>query len=155
MEENLKEIIFGLRDELKIFYLLTDEELEKVVPYMELLHCSSGTILFKEGDPGDFIGFVISGRLEVKKQTEFKGKQIVLALLSKGSFVGELSIMDDQPRSAMVQAFEDSELFMLRRESLDSLVHDHPFIGVKVLKGIGRIISIRLRKAVERLTVIF
>lgn len=155
MENNLKELIYELKDELKIFHLLNKEELEQIVPYFEIVHYPAGTTLFNEGDPGDFIGFIVSGRLEVKKQTEFKGRQIVLALLSRGSFVGELSMVDEQPRSATVVASEDSELVILRREVLDSLMQTYPYIGIKILKGLNRFLAIRLRKAVDRLTVIF
>jgi CRP-like cAMP-binding protein len=155
MENNLKELIYELKDELKIFHLLNKEELEQIVPYFEIVHYPAGTTLFNEGDSGDFIGFIVSGRLEVKKQTEFKGRQIVLALLSRGSFVGELSMVDEQPRSATVVASEDSELVILRREALDSLMQTYPYIGIKILKGLNRFLAIRLRKAVDRLTVIF
>jgi len=155
MKNDLKKIIFELKDEVKIFHLLNDEELEQILHYFEMVNYPAGTTVFSEGDPGDFIGFIVSGRLEVKKQTEFKGRQIVLALLSKGSFVGELSLVDEHPRSATVIAPEDSELIILRREALDSLLQSHPYTGIKILKGLNKILAIRLRKAVDRLSVIF
>jgi CRP-like cAMP-binding protein len=155
LENNLKKLCYELKDELKIFHLLNKEELEQIVSYFEIVHYSAGTTVFTEGDPGDFIGFIVSGKLEVKKQTEFKGKQIVLALLSKGSFVGELSLVDEYPRSASVVAPEDTDLVILRRGALDTLMQKFPYTGIKILKGLNRILAIRLRKAVERLAVIF
>ncbi len=155
MDNNLKDMIYKFRDELIIFHLLTEEELGQILPYLGVIYYPAGTVIFKEGDPGDFMGFVGSGKLEVKKHTEFKGKQIILALLSKGSFVGELSLIDEQPRSATVVALEDSELVVLKREALDSLMQTHPYIGIKILKGISRILAIRLRKAGERLSIVF
>jgi CRP-like cAMP-binding protein len=152
---DIKKIILELRDELKIFSLLKEEDLEQIVPFFETISCPADTTLFKEGDPGEYIGFITSGKLEVKKQTEFKGRQIVLALLTRGSFVGELSMVDDQPRSASVVAQEDSELVVLRRKAIDALLEKYPFIGIKILKGLNRYLAIRLRKAVDRLTVIF
>jgi len=155
MDNNLKDLIYKFRDELIIFHLLTEEELEQIFPYLEVGYYPAGTVIFKEGDPGDFIGFVGSGKLEVKKHTEFKGKQIILAILSKGSFVGELSLIDEQPRSATVVSLEDSKLIILKSGSLDSLMQKHPYTGIKILKGISRILAIRLRKAGERLSMIF
>lgn len=155
MENNQRDLIYEIKDDLKIFNLLSKDELDKIIPYFEMLDCPAGTILFNEGDPGDFVGFITSGKLEVKKQTEFKGKQIILALLSKGSLVGELSVFDQQPRSATVTAIEDSKLFILRRKAMDSIMQLHPYIGIKILKGLNRILSTRLRKAVDRLAVIF
>ncbi|HDK16986.1 MAG TPA: cyclic nucleotide-binding domain-containing protein, partial [Nitrospirae bacterium] len=120
MDDNLKKAILELKDECKIFCLMDDAEMEQVIPYFEAVNYPAGSVLFNEGDTGSFIGFVRSGKLEVKKETEFKGRQIVLAVLGKGSFVGELSILDEQPRSATVVALEDSKLFLLKRDALDS-----------------------------------
>ena len=155
MGENLKNLIYEIKDELKIFHLLNNEDLDQIIPFFEIVDCLKGSTLFIEGDPGNFVGFITSGKLEVKKQTEFKGRQIILALLSKGSLVGELSMVDQQPRSATVSAVEDSKLVVLKREALDSLMQAYPYIGVKILKGLNEILSTRLRKAVDRLAVIF
>jgi CRP/FNR family cyclic AMP-dependent transcriptional regulator len=153
-KNNLKEILLKYK-EGTILYLLNEDEIEMVASYFELINYPSGSVLFNEDDPGDFIGFVVSGKLEVKKQTEFKGKQIILAMLSKGSFVGELALFDKQTRSATVRALEASTLVILRREALDSLIEQYPYTGIRILKGVIRTLSIRLRKATERLTTIF
>jgi CRP/FNR family cyclic AMP-dependent transcriptional regulator len=151
---SVKEHINTLRDEI-IFYLFDDEDIDKIAPFFELRDHPAGSIIFKEGDPGDFIGFVISGKLEVKKQTEFKGNQLIIALLTKGAMVGELSMFDKRQRSATVEAVEDTSLIIFRSESMDSLMQRHPYTGIKILKGLIKILSLRLRKATERLTNIF
>ncbi len=155
MNDDLRTLIYEIKDDVKIFHLLSDDELDQIVPYFQVLCCPAGTTLFNEGDPGDYVGFITSGKLEIKKQTEFKGRQIILAILSKGSFVGELAMIDHLPRSATVVALENSDLVVLKRGSLDAIMEKHPFIGIKLLKGLNRILSIRLRKAVDRLAVIF
>lgn len=155
MGEELKKFIHGLKDKLQVFRLLTGDELDKVIPYFKLVKYPKGTTLFKEGDLGDYFGIVLSGKLEVKKQTEFKDKTVVLALLGKGSFTGELSMLDGQVRSAAVVALEDSELFILKRDALDEFMEKHPHIGIKILKGIVKTMSIRLRRSVERMAAIF
>jgi CRP/FNR family cyclic AMP-dependent transcriptional regulator len=151
---SVKEHINTLRDEI-IFYLFDDEDIDKIAPFFELRDYPAGSIIFKEGDPGNFIGFVISGKLEVKKQTEFKGNQIIIALLTKGAMVGELSMFDKRQRSATVEAVEDTSLIIFRSESMESLMQQHPYTGIKILKGLINILSLRLRKATERLTNIF
>ncbi len=151
---SIKEHINTLRDEI-IFYMFDDEDIDKIAPFFELRDHPAGSIIFKEGDPGDFIGFVISGKLEVKKQTEFKGNQLIIALLTKGAMVGELSMFDKRQRSATVEAVEDTSLIIFRSESMESLMQQHPYTGIKILKGLIKILSLRLRKATERLTNIF
>jgi CRP/FNR family transcriptional regulator, cyclic AMP receptor protein len=150
----IKEHLDKLRSEM-IFSFIEDDDAEKVIPFFESVDYPVGAVIFKEGDAGDFIGFVVSGKLEVKKQTEFKGNQLIIALLSSGALVGELSIFDQHKRSATVEATEDTTMLILRNTSLEALIHQHPYTGIKLLKGLIRILSLRLRKATERLTTIF
>jgi CRP-like cAMP-binding protein len=63
--------------------------------------------------------------------------------------------MDQYPRSATVVSREDSKMVILRREALESISQKFPHIGVKILKGLNRVLSIRLRQTVDRLIGIF
>jgi CRP-like cAMP-binding protein len=153
-DDKVKKLLNDLREEI-IFSLLDDEDLEKIAPFFELITYQPGTIVFHEGDIGDFFGLVMSGKLEVKKHTEFKGKQVIIALLTKGALVGELSMFDRHSRSATVEAVEKTTMIILRNEALEALMQQYPSTGIKLLKGLGRILSLRLRKATERLTTIF
>ncbi len=155
MQEDTKRLVIELKDKLKIFGLLEDDEFERLIPYFEKVSLPAGTVFFNEGDPADSVGFVISGSFEVRKETEFKGKQIVLAVVTRGSIVGEFSFLDRQPRTATVVAREDSELLVLERDALEGFFSRYPETGVKLLKGIIRIMSLRYNKTVERLAVIF
>jgi CRP/FNR family cyclic AMP-dependent transcriptional regulator len=76
-------------------------------------------------------------------------------VLKKGAVVGELTFVDDQPRSATVQALEDSELLVLSRADMDELAREYPQAAMALLRGINRILSLRLRKAVDKLAGIF
>jgi CRP/FNR family cyclic AMP-dependent transcriptional regulator len=155
MKKNtVKEHFKALRSEM-IFSFFEDDDAEKIIPFFDSLDYPAKSVVFKEGDPGDFIGFVVSGKLEVKKQTEFKGNQLIIALLSSGASVGELSIFDQHQRSATVEAIEDTTMLILRNTSLDALLQQHPYTGTKLLKGLIRVLALRLRKATERLTTIF
>jgi len=138
-----------------IFSQLDDQDIEKISSFFELVEYPAHTIVFKEGDPGDFLGFVVSGKLEVKKQTEFKGNQLIIALLGSGALVGELSIFHQHNRSATVETVESTTMLILRNEALDALIHQHPYTGIKILKNLICILSLRLRKATERLATIF
>jgi CRP-like cAMP-binding protein len=114
MKENLLELINDLKEEMKICEYLTDDELERVSPCFEVEHYPAGTFLFREGDTGDYMGFVISGKIEITKQTEFKGKEIVIALVGKGSFIGEISTFDTLPRSEFLRSIPRPALRCLK-----------------------------------------
>lgn len=154
-KSDLSDLIRQMKDEIKIFESLDDRELEDVIPCCESIRYEKGEVVFREDDPGEFMGFVVSGKLEVKKETEFQDKQIIIALLGKGSFVGEQSLFNHQLRSATVTAAEDTEMVILRRDAFKKLIQDSPQTAIKILQEIIRILAIRLRKATERLTTIF
>ena len=156
MDERIRETIYSMRDDLMLFHFLSDDELEEVIPYLEIVDYKKGSIMFKEGEEGDFIAFIVKGKMEVKKETEFKGKQIVLATLGKGSIVGEVSFaVPEEKRTATVEAREDTEVVILRREPFEKLMERNPWIGIKIQKALLRILAIRLKKVVERLSYIF
>jgi len=156
MASDIKELIYESKEKLILFHLLNEDEMNKVIPFLEVVDYPKGTILYNEGDPGDFIGFVTSGHLEIKKQTEFKDRQIVIAIVGKGSFVGEIALIDHRhPRSATVVALENSELIILRRDPLEVIIEAYPVIAVKIMKGLNQIMAIRMQKAMERLASIF
>lgn len=143
-----------LRDEVT-FSLLNEEDFAKIACFFDSVTYPANTVIFREGDPAGFIGFVLSGKLEVKKRTEFKGNQLIIAILTKGALVGELSIFDENRRSSTVEAVEESSLLILRDNAFETLLRDYPEIGIKILKGFIRILSLRLRKTTERLTTVF
>lgn len=155
MEKKIKKIVQELKDEINLFHLFDEEELEKIAPYFERAHFGAGGKVFREGAPADCIAFVMSGEVEVKKQTEFQGKAIVLACMTKGAVLGELALFDGQPRSATVEATKNTELLVLRKSALDAFIEDYPALGIKILKGISRVLSLRLRQLEERLVVVF
>jgi len=67
MKNNIiKEHLDKLRSEM-IFSFIEEDDVEKIIPFFELVDYPVGSVVFREGDPGDFIGFVVSGKLEVKK----------------------------------------------------------------------------------------
>jgi CRP-like cAMP-binding protein len=155
MDISVKEALYSLKDKMQIFQFFDDEELESFVPYISIANYPSGAVIFQEGDKEGFIGFVISGKLQVKKQTEFKNREIVLAVLTKGSFAGELSMIDGQERTATIKAVEASSLLILKREALDLFIKEHPVSGVKILRGIIHTMAIRQRMTSERLLSFF
>ena len=109
-------------------------------------------VVMRDGEPGDFMGFLVEGKLAVKKETTFSGKYILVALLESGSMVGEIAIVEESVRSATVVAMEKSRLLVLTREDMDRLLAANPELGIKLLKRIIHVMSTRLQKASARLS---
>jgi CRP-like cAMP-binding protein len=85
---------------------------------------NGGDIILREGDPSDLVYKIVSGDVEIFK--EYDGRTIILGVMKAGEFLGEMGVVDDQPRSASARAksrvsmliFEEEEFF--RQISLDA-----------------------------------
>jgi len=135
---------------IPILGTLKDKELMVIEKYLNFIELTPGEIVFEEGDPGDFVCFVVEGSLDVVKTSE-TGEDIVISTLSKGRSIGEMAVIDDLPRSATVKARTKATLLTLSRENFEYILSEHSNIGVKILKGIARLLSLNLRKTSSRL----
>lgn len=138
----------------EIFPFLTPEESELFCSYLDVREWPVDGVLMRDGEPGAFMGFLVEGKLAVKKETSFPGKQTLVALLERGSMVGEIAVVDPSPRNATVIAAEKSKLLILTQEGLEKLLEENHELGVKLLKRIIHILGSRLRKASERLALL-
>ncbi len=135
---------------IPILARLKDGELRTIVKHMNLIDVIPGETVFEEGDTGDYVCFVVDGTLDVEKKSE-SGESIVISTLSKGGSIGEMAVIDELPRSATVKARTKSTLITLSQENFNYILAEHSTIGVKVLKGIARLLSMNLRKTSTRL----
>lgn len=129
---------------LRMFDGFSPEELEIVQHHLDVVDLLPGQVLFREGDLGDYVGFVAEGRLEVLKRCD-KGDNVVITELSRGSSIGEMSIVEKMPRSATVIAKNKAILVRLSISSYDAILEEQPILGNKMLRGIARNLSRYLR----------
>ena len=125
-----------------LFSGLPPEELQQFAAITrEKTYPKSSVILF-EDDPGDSLFVIRSGRVKVVLVGE-DGREVILGVLGVGEHFGELSLIDDQPRSAHVIAMEDSSLLVLRRDDFRRRVESSPTVAWTLLSELSR----RLRRA--------
>jgi CRP-like cAMP-binding protein len=101
-----------------------------------------GSVILFEDDPGDALFIVREGRVKVVLVAE-DGREVILGILGIGEYFGELSLIDDQPRSAHVIAMEDATLLVLRRDDFRKRVEANPAVAWTLLAELSR----RLRRA--------
>lgn len=105
----------SVADELAAVELFSEvavDTLAELARHAVVRRVAAGQVLFVEGDPSDHLVLVRSGRLRVLVTSE-RGDELVLTLLGTGEVLGELSIIDAQPRSATVEAVEATVLVLL------------------------------------------
>lgn len=104
------------------------------------------TRLFKQGDTGDAMYLIESGRVRISIRDE-EDQEVTLAELAQGDFFGEMSIIDGRKRSADAQVIEDSRLAVLSREAFLSFVRRKPDVALEMLTAL----TDRLRRTDELL----
>ena len=135
---------------IPLFESLDMGDTDTLVNYLFSKDLSMGDRVCKEGSHADFVCFVASGKLQVTKNID--GKDVVISSIEEGGTFGEMALIDGLPRSATVKAKIASVILVLRRDDFNKLVDKHPKVGVKILKGIARSMSLNLRKASAQLT---
>jgi len=133
-----------------LFDGLKTNEIKNIAKHLSSIELSKDEILVKEGEEGNCVCFVVEGTLDVIKQS-LTGESVIITALHRGRSIGEMSIIDDFPRSATVKARTQVKLVILTREGFDLLLEENPQVGIKILKKISRLLSLNLRKTSSRL----
>lgn len=144
-----------LEGEHNIFTYVDHENFGDLCEYFECRDFSSGELLWEEGDACDYAAFIISGKVEVMKQTEFKGKHVIVGIYGRGAVVGALCILDGGLRAVTAKALEDVSITSITRDNFERLIYEKPELGAQLMKGMLLSTSMRLRKSFERLATFF
>ena len=134
------------------FNFLSMEEIEELCSFLELLEWQADTVVMKEGADEDYVGFLIEGKLAVKKKTGYWDKHIIIAILEKGAMVGEGAFIDSGMRSTTVIAMEPCRILILSLQKMDELILNNAFLAIKLMRRMLHITSMRLRKAGDRIS---
>lgn len=94
-----------------------------------------GAVIFRQGDPGDSMFLVQRGRVRIL--LESGGHQADVAVLERGAFFGELSLLSEAPRSATAEALEDATLLVIRRDVFAMMMQDDIDIVFRMLHTMG------------------
>jgi CRP-like cAMP-binding protein len=127
-----------------LFGALSDEILALFAQSLLVRVIDPGVTLFREGDDGREMFVVLQGELEVLKRSH-RGTEARVALLGPGDWVGDMSIVDIQPRSASVRALAPTRLLRVSTADLDNVYRTDLKAYSIVILNIARELSRRLR----------
>src|SRR2546428_12850072 len=127
-----------------LFSQLAPVELERVAEITRERSYPRNSVILFEDDPGDALYVVATGQVKVVLIGE-DGREVILSVLGEGDFFGEMSLIDEEPRSAHVIAMEDSNLLVIRREDFQAILQQSPGIAMGLLRELSR----RLRRGGE------
>jgi hypothetical protein len=142
-DEHMKELVALKR--VPLFATLTLEQLASIDRLMVTRHYLKGESIFRKGDVGAELYVVLEG--EIRVHLDHDGHEVTLAKHGPSKVVGEMSVFDDQPRSASAQATQNTSVRVLRRDRMQAIVHEHPEVLLEFVKNLSE----RLRLMNEQL----
>jgi CRP-like cAMP-binding protein len=155
MKNISKELSAYREDDLSAFSFLSPDDLRKASPFFQYKKFPAKKLLWKEGDPCDYMAFIVSGRVMIKKKTKLKGNQVVLGIHGKGAYLGALGILDNSPRAVTAQAMDTVSAVLISQKNFDKLSQKHPELGAALMKGMLVAVSKRLKSSFNRLVAVF
>lgn len=122
---------------LPFFSNLSTEDIQKIVNLTYLDVIEKNQVFIEDGAQGEKVYFIIDGLARVYKITE-EGKEITITFRSPGDIVGEMALLDDQPRSANVQAVRKTEVLVLSKKSLQEILLKYPSISLQIIQTLSK-----------------
>lgn len=133
-----------------LFENLCRVEIETVSSHFQRQHLEPGETLFNQWDRAERVYFVESGTLEVLTKNGPDNYDAV-ATLGRGRSIGEMCLIDNFPRSATARAKTETTVVVFTQTSFERLMSDDRELGIKILKGLARLMAQNLRKTSSRL----
>jgi MFS superfamily sulfate permease-like transporter len=140
---------------LKDFSVLADfkeHEIEILSVHLIREKFNKGEFVFRQGDRGDALFFVVKGSVEISISLESENRNKRLQTISSGTVFGEMTFLDGNPRSANAEARESVICYRLNRDGFHTIKAAYPHIAISLLSGMSRLISHRLRMANEMIS---
>lgn len=96
---------------------------------------AAGTVLFEEGQPGDYMYVVQHGEVEIRRQVG--AAERVLAVLTPGEFFGEMAILNSRPRSATAVVRTPATLLVIEGKTFEAMLRARPEIAIRIIKSLA------------------
>lgn len=127
-----------------LFAALDQATAGRLMDSMAPRRLARGDVVFREGDPGDSLYVIISGKVKLAR-TSSDGREGLMSVLGPGEMFGELSLFDPGPRMTTSYVVSDSEFISLGNDALRAFLTDHPEVAMQMLAGLAH----RLRRTNE------
>ncbi len=138
------ERILQIIEHIELFEDFDAAEIASLARYMRCFKAPPGVEVIVEGEPGDFMLLLIEGTMEIVK-IDFRGLPARIADAKPGKTLGEMSVIDGEPRFASCNTVSEVVFAVLDRDRLSRVIADEPRLGVKLLMQLLLLLNQRLR----------
>jgi CRP-like cAMP-binding protein len=126
------------------------EDIDTLARYMQVYRAQAGDIVIREGDAGDFMLLVVEGAMDILKSGA-RGEPQHMTSVGPGMALGEMSMIDDEPRFATCVATQPTVFAVITRDAMAKIMLDHSRLGTAMLVKLVSMLSERLRQTSMRL----
>ena len=127
-----------------VFDTLSKSQIAKIYKLIHVRHYNDGEIVYRQGDPGVGMFIIFEGSVDIYNEYPDLTRE-KKAELKKGDFFGEISLLNDSPRSATIICSKNSILFGLFRPNLLDLMDSDPKLGLRFIYRLSQIVAERFR----------
>lgn len=134
---------------------LTPEDARQVVAFMRLVTFPAGSVLFREGDKAgtSYMLLILEGEVNIDVGAQPGTESVTISALGPGSILGEMSLLDNAPRSAQCTAISPVVAAGLSRGGLERLVEEHPKVAARLLIALAQRLADRVRSLSQQLQI--
>lgn len=123
---------------IALFEALTDEALAELSAALRPHALPAGTVLFNKGDPGDEMYVVQQGAIALYiPSAERPGEERPIRIIGAGEALGEMALIDRQPRSMSARAIEETQALVLQGDDFRQMLYRYPEMSLAVMSGLN------------------
>lgn len=130
--------------------LLQGQNLERMQPYIQFASVPGDSEVITQDEHGDYLVVLLKGAISVVRKQEW-GEVLVLANVTEGEMLGEMSLLDGGPRFSTCLACSECELAIITTDGLEQMIAGEPRIAASLIALLARKLSLRLRIVSARL----
>ncbi len=142
--------ILACIEAFEMFSGLDGVALRALATHLILRDYAEGDVIFREGERGDWMGFLVSGEIRIQKEAGGRDSRVV-SIESRARSIGEMALIDNEPRSATCIALRPSRLLILSKTHFERMATERPAVALSVILPVARLLSRRLRMTSGRL----
>jgi CRP/FNR family cyclic AMP-dependent transcriptional regulator len=132
-----------------LFSALSDEQLASLFPAAERRTYPRGAFILRRGEEPNALYIILAGRAKVLIES-IEGRELTIMTLGRNEFSGEMSLIDDKPQPASVEAVENCEVLYLSRKAFMAWLHGNSDATILILKAVIR----RLQEANRKIAML-
>jgi CRP/FNR family transcriptional regulator, cyclic AMP receptor protein len=142
---SIVDVLYRMLGHSKFFVDFTRENIISLANFMQVYHAAPGQTIIREGETDDYMLFIMEGLVNVVK-TDMNGELRAMTSVGPGATLGEMSMIDGEPRFASCIAIDATTFSVFSRDSMVDIIMADPALGAKILIKLVTLLSQRLRE---------